>query len=68
MVLLGLEGGRIKLLASTESLLLEKSMAWLWSPTGDGNGGGMVVPVGVVGVVTPLPYIEGNPSRLLFDA
>lgn len=65
MVLLGREGGRIRLLASTESLLLEKSIAWFWRPTGDGKGGG--IPVGVVGVVDPFPYRDGNPSRLLLE-
>lgn len=53
MVLLGRDGGRIKL-ASAESLLLEKSIAWLCTLPGDGKGGG-TDPVGVVGVVEPFP-------------
>lgn len=53
MVLLGRDGGRIRL-ASAESLLFEKSMAWLCIPTGEGKGGG-TDPVGVVGVVEPFP-------------
>lgn len=53
MVLLGRDGGRIKL-ASAESLLFEKSMAWLCILTGEGKGGG-TDPVGVVGVVEPFP-------------